>query len=171
MQVFHAINSQRDAVLRDADVPEHIIRETRLMEEAGTHARMLRKVAGLGLDCAPLSFALAYGPAVRSALRHAQQLRADLIVAAKQGRSALGGFLLASVSSRVLSEAACDMLIVPRPRDSAPPHAAATVAPRLASEAHPDKAALAQGAAGHAGALTRGHWIHDTARFVSRRAS
>lgn len=31
MQVFHAINSQRDAVLRDADVPEHIISETRLM--------------------------------------------------------------------------------------------------------------------------------------------
>lgn len=171
MQVFHAINSQRDAVLRDADVPEHIIRETRLMEEAGTNARMHRKVAGLGLDGARLSFALAYGPAVRSTLRHAQQHRADLIVAGKQGRSTLGGFLLGSVSSRVLSEAACDVLIVPRPRDSAPPHAAATVAPRLNCEAFPDNAAVAQSAAAHAGALTRGHWIHNTARFVSRRTS
>ena len=63
MHVFHAINSQREAVLRDADVPEHIIRETRLMEEAGINARMRRKVARLGLDSTPMSFALAYGPA------------------------------------------------------------------------------------------------------------
>ena len=34
MQVFHAIHSQREAVLREADVPEHIISELRMMEEA-----------------------------------------------------------------------------------------------------------------------------------------
>jgi hypothetical protein len=51
MHVFHAIHSLRDAVLRDAGVPEHIIREAPLMEEAGTNARMRRKVAGLGLYC------------------------------------------------------------------------------------------------------------------------
>lgn len=166
LQVFHAINSQRDAVLRDADVPEHIIRETRLMEEAGINARMRRKVAGLGLDCTPMSFTLAYGPAVRSTLRHAQRLGADLIVAGKQGRSTVGGFLLGSVSGRVLSEAACDMLIVPRPRDSSPAQATATVAPRLKSQTQPDNAGLAQSAAAPARALTHGHWIHNTARFM-----
>jgi nucleotide-binding universal stress UspA family protein len=171
VQVFHAINSKRDALLRDADVPEHIIRETRLMEEAGTNARMRRKVAGLGLDCAPMSFALAYGPAVKSTLRHAQQLGADLIVAGKQGRSTVGGFLLGSVSRRVLSEAICDMMIVPRPRDSLPPQATPTVAPGLKSQPHPDNAALARSAAAHAEALTQGDWIHNTARFGSRRAS
>lgn len=171
MQVFHAINSHRDAVLRDADVPEHIIRETRLMEEAGINARMRRNVAGLGLDCTPLSFALAYGPAVQSTLRQAQRYRSDLIVAGKHGRSTLGGFLLGSVSSRVLHEAACDMLIVPRPWDSSPPHASAMAVPRLESEAHLDNAARARQAASHAGALTQGHWIHNTARFMPRRTS
>lgn len=171
LQVFHAINSQREAVLRDADVPEHIIRETRLMEEAGTNARMRRRVAGLGLDCAPMGFALAHGPAVKSTLRQARQTGADLIVAGKQGRSTVGGFLLGSVSGRVLSEAACDMLIVPRPPDRSLPHAAAAIAPRMKSEAHPDNAALARSAAAHAGALTQGHWIHNTARVVPRRTS
>lgn len=171
LQVFHAINSQRDAMLRDADVPEHIIIETRLMEEAGTKARMRRKVAGLGLDCAPMSFALAYGPPVRSTLRHARKLGADLIVAGKQGRSTVGDFLLGSVCSRILSEAACDMLIVPRPCGSSLAQTTAIMAPRLVSEAPPDNAALAQSAAAHAGALTHGHWVHNTARFMPRRAS
>jgi hypothetical protein len=118
-----------------------------------------------------MNYALAYGHPVHSTLRHAHRLGADLIVAGKQGRSTLGSFLLGSVSSRVLSEATCDMLIVPRPRDSSPPHAAETVVPRLNSEPYRDNTALAQSAAAHAGALTQGHWIHNKARFVSRRAS
>lgn len=171
LQVFHAINSQREAVLRDADVPAHIIRETRLKEEAGINARMRSKVAGLGLDCTLMRFALAHGPAVKSTLRHARQLGADLIVAGKQGRSTVGGFLLGSVSSRVLSEAACDMMVVPQPRDSSPPPAAATVVPRLEAVCHADKAPLAQSAASHAEALAQGHWIHNSPRFGSRSAS
>lgn len=171
MHVFHAINSQREAVLRDADVPEHVIRETRLMEEGAINARMRRQVARLGLESTPMNYGLAYGPPVRSTLRHALRIGADLIVAGKQGRSTMGSFLLGSVSSRVLSEATCDMLIVPRPRDSSAPQAAKTVVPRLNSEPGIDNAALAQSAAAHAGALTQGHWIHNKARFVSRRSS
>lgn len=117
MHVFHAIDSRREAVLRDADVPAHIIRESRLMEEAGAEARMRRRVGRLGLDGTRVAFAVAHGPAARSTLRHARMLGADLIVAGKQGTSAMGGFLLGSVSSRVLSGSGCDMLIVPRPRD------------------------------------------------------
>jgi len=168
VHVFHAIDSEREAVLRDADVPEHVIRETRLMEEGAINARMRRTVARLGLDSTRMHYALAYGPPVRSTLRHARRLGADLIVAAKQGRSTLVGFLLGSVSSRVLCEASCDVLIVPRPRESSPPLAADTVAPRLNPERYRDNAALARSAAAHAGALTQGHWIHNKARFVSR---
>lgn len=171
MHLFHAINSRREAVLREADVPEHVISETRLMEEGAINARMRRKVARLGLDGTPVNYALAYGLPVNSTLRHAHRLGADLIVAGKQGRSTLGRFLLGSVSSRVLSEATCDMLIVPQPRDRTPLQAAETVAPRLNSESYPDNAALAQSAAAHAGALSHGHWIHNKARFVSRRTS
>ena len=171
MHVFHAINSKREAVLRDADVPEHVIRETRLMEEGAVNARMRRKVARLGLDSTPMNYALSYGPPVRSTLCHAHRLGADLIVAGKQGRSTLGRFLLGSVSSRVMSKATCDMLIVPQLRGGTPPQAAETVAPQLNSEPHIDNAAFAQAAAAHAGGLTQGHWIHNKARFVSRRAS
>lgn len=171
MHVFHAINSKREAVLRDADVPEHVIRETRLMEEGAINARMRRKVARLGLDSMPMDYALAYGPPVRSILRHAQRLGADLIVAGKQGRSTLGSFLLGSVSSRVLSEAACDMLIVPRPQDSSTSQAAEAVAPRPNPALCIDSEALALSAAAQAGALTHSHWIHNEARFVSRRSS
>lgn len=171
MHVFHAIDSRREAVLRDADVPEHVIRESRLMEEGAIDARMRRKVARLGLDSTPMNYALAYGPPVRSTLRHAQRLGADLIVAGRQSRPTWGNFLLGSVSSRVLSEATCDMLIVPQPLDRSPPRAAKTVAPRPNSEPHIDNAALAQSAAAHARALTHGHWIHNKARFVSRRAA
>ncbi|MBS0445582.1 MAG: universal stress protein [Proteobacteria bacterium] len=171
MHVFHAINSRREAVLRDADVPEHVITEARMMEEGAINARMRRKVAGLGLGSTPINHAPAHGHPARAILRHAHKLGADLIVAGKQDRSSLGGFLLGSVSSRVLSEATCDMLIVPQPRESSPPPAAQTLSPRLNPESCPDNAAIARSAAAHAGALTRGHWIHNKARFVSRRAS
>jgi nucleotide-binding universal stress UspA family protein len=171
MQVFHAIDSQREAVLREADVSEALIRETRLLQEARTNARMRRKIARLGLDDTPMSFALAHGPAVRSTLRHARTFGADLIVAGKQGRSTAAAFLLGSVSSRVLSGSDCDMLIVPRPRDEAPPYAVSALLPRVPSAARADNAVLAAGAAAHAGAGPTAHWIDNTARFVSRRVS
>lgn len=171
MHVFHAINSRRETVLRDADVPEHVIRETRLMEEGAINARMRRQVARLGLDSTRMNYVLAYGPPGRSTLHHARRLGADLIVAGKQGRSTLSDFLLGSVSSRVLSKASCDMLIVPQPLGSSPPQAAKAVAPGPDAQPCVDNAALVRSAAAHAAALTQGHWIHNKARFVSRRSS
>ncbi len=171
LRVFHAINSQREAVLRDTDVPEHIISETRMMEEAGTNARMRRKIARLGLDSKAMSFALAHGPAVRSTLRHAQKFGADLIVAAKQGRSSVGSFLLGSVSSRMLTGSNCDMLIVPKPRDESPPHAVLTLTPALvlpARAGHAGHPANAESSAAQPGPLGVGHWMNNTARFLPR---
>jgi len=170
MHVFHAFKSQREAVLRDAGVPEHIIRETRLMEEAGIDARMRRRVAKLGLDGMSMSFAPTQGPAVRSTLLHAQAIGADLIVAGKRGRSTLGEFLLGSVSRRVLYGSGCDVLIVPRPQGAPAPSAATERVPRVVSEARPDNAALARTAAEH-GAASSASWIYNTARFMPRRSS
>ena len=171
MLVFHAINSRREAALRSADVPEHIIREARLMEEARTNARMRRKVANLGLDETRMKFALTYGPPVRSTLNHARSLGADLIVAGKQERSTMGGFLLGSVSSDVLSGSNCDMLIVPRPRDKSPRPAASTLATRVEARDPPGNAAPARSAATQAQALPQRSWIHNTAHFTPRRPS
>jgi nucleotide-binding universal stress UspA family protein len=141
LHVFHAIDSPRTAVLSEADVPEHIIREARIMEESGAHARMRRKAAQLDLDSARMSFSLAHGPAARSILRQAHHLGADLIVAGKHGRSTVGSFLLGHVSRRVLSECACDMLIVPQPRGPSQPRAASA------------------------------NWTRNSAHFVSGRSS
>lgn len=149
LHVLHALDSRRESVLRDADVPEHIIRETRLMEEDGTKARMRRKLAGLGLDGMHIHCALTHGCVVRSTLRHAQAIGADLIVTGRQRRSTAAEFLLGSVSRRILCESACDTLIVPGAPDAAAPHAAA--APVGASASVP--------------------WIHNTARFMPRRPS
>lgn len=126
IHVFHAISSRREAILRDADVPDHIIRESRSIEEAGTSARIRRRVARLGLDSTRMNVSVAHGPAVRSILLQVRRLDADLIVAGKQSRSAVGGFLLGSVSRRVLVESDRDVLIIPRPRDVSTSRVAST---------------------------------------------
>ena len=143
MHLLHTIDSPREAVLRDADVPDHVIRQTRLREEAGARARMHRRIASLGLDGAGMAFALAHGPVVRSTVRHAREIGADLIVAGKPRRSTVAGMLLASVSGGLLSGSACDVLIVPEPRTDTLPQAP----------------------------LSPAHWIHRTATFIPRRPS
>lgn len=129
VQVFHAINAHREALLRGTDLPEHLIHEARRRQEAGAIARMRRKAARLGLDGTRVGFVVAHGHPVWSTLGHAQRLGADLIVAGKQGQSTLGEFLLGSVSRRILAGSGCDVLIVPRPRQA--PVARATAQLRL----------------------------------------
>ncbi|MED5619648.1 universal stress protein [Ideonella sp. BN130291] len=135
VHVFHALDTHRDAVLRRADVDESLIRKLGANAAAATGSRMRRLAARLGLDRTHLVFSVGRGAADLATLQQARLLGADLIVAGKQGRSTLGEFLLGSVSSRVLSGAECDMLIVPRPRDAPlpPPMRAWRVAPRPAA--------------------------------------
>ena len=171
MHVFHAINSHREAVLRDTDVPEQVIRESRLRQEAGTIARMRRKAARLGLGSTRMGFAVAHGHPVWSTLSHAHGLGADLIVAGKQGRSTLGEFLLGSVSRRVLAESSCDMLIVPRPRKE--PLTRAASPPMLPADptAQPGTATLARSSAARAGGLAPAPWPETAGPLSSRRVA
>lgn len=143
VHVLHTLDGRREAVLRDADVPEHVIRETCLREEAGTRARMRRRVAALGLDGTRTSLAVARGSALRTTLRHARQIRADLVVAVKPVRPTVADLLLGSLGSALLPQTACDLLIVPAPRNEAPPRTQATPV----------------------------RWIHHQARFMPRRSS
>lgn len=171
MHIFHAINSHREAVLRDTDVQEHIIRESRLQQEAGIIARMSRKAARLGLDSLRMSFAVAQGHPVWSTLGHAHRLGADLIVAGKQGRSTLGEFLLGSVSRGVLAESGCDMLIVPRPRHQALARAASSRMRLAEPTPQAGATALAPSGAALAGASAPAPW-HETAEpFSARRVA
>ena len=131
LQVFHAIDAHLDALLRGTDLPEPVVREARLRQEAGAVARLRRQAARLGLDSTRTGFAVTHGHPVWTTLNHARAFSADLIVAGKQGRSTLGEFLLGSVSRRILAESRCDMLIVPRPRKTPPAPAALPLHPAL----------------------------------------
>ena len=149
---FHAINSCREAVLRDADVPEPVIRQSRLRQEAGAIARMRRMAASLGLERGRVSFSVGHGHPVSSTLFHARRLGADLIVAGKEDRTTLSEILLGSVSRRILAGSACDMLIVVHGRsdslaDTPPPRHRRSV-----SASRADTAGLARSAAALAGA-------------------
>ena len=116
IEVFHAIDSAREAVLREADVTQAILREARARDEARVNARMRRSVARLGLDGRRVNFSLTYGHAVPSTLRVLRAAGADLVVVGPGGASAGIRFLLGSVSHRLLTLADCDTLIVPRVR-------------------------------------------------------
>jgi nucleotide-binding universal stress UspA family protein len=82
IQVFHAIDSAREAVLREADVTHAILLESRARDEARVNARMRRSVARLGLDGRRVRFSLAHGAPVHSTLRQLQASGADLVVVA-----------------------------------------------------------------------------------------
>lgn len=161
VHVFHAFESHLDVLLREADVAESVIREARAREEVGISARMQRKALRSGLDGTQTSFATSRDAAVRATLRHARSLDAELIVAGKRGRSTVAGFLLGSVSGRLLSGCDCDMLIVPPPRGEPVRPAAAPRAWPPAQGSHAGTARLVRDAAALAGALTPRGSAHE----------
>ncbi|MCW5659222.1 MAG: universal stress protein [Burkholderiaceae bacterium] len=114
IEVFHGLDSAREAVLREADVTQAILRQARARDEARVHARMRRSVARVGLDGGRVKFSLTHGTPVPSTLHKLRALGADLVVVGKHGESAVADFLLGSVSRRLLAKADCDTLIVPR---------------------------------------------------------
>jgi nucleotide-binding universal stress UspA family protein len=123
LHIFHAFAWPGEAVMREADVRESVIRDARAREEAGLIARMRRSMARLGLDSRRMSFALGRGSPVAATLRQAQALGADVLVATKHRRSRVGATVLGRVNSLLL-RARCDMLIVPgRVRDPRQPRA------------------------------------------------
>ena len=129
----------------------------------GARARMRRAVGRLGMDSAQLTLSVGRGPADIASLQRAQALGTDLIVAGKQGRSTLGGFLLGSVSSRVLSGSDCDVLIVPRQRDGWMSQPVSTHVREMEGEAQPGAARAVE--------PSPVHWTQRTPRFLPRRTS
>jgi len=118
LQLFHAIASQRAAPLRADGATDHGGDGTRQRAEDGTSARLRRRAARLGLDSTRVSFVATHGPAAHAALRQAADLDADLIVAGRRDHPAAGRSPAGSVSRALLSNAVCDVLIVPRPADA-----------------------------------------------------
>ncbi len=124
IEVFHAIESAGEAVLREADVTREILRNARARDEARVHARMRRSVARVGLDGRRVNFSLIHGHPVPASLRLLRAAGADLVVVAPGIASAGIRFLVGSVSHRLLTLSDCDTLIGPpveRARPVSPP--------------------------------------------------
>ena len=148
VHMLHATDSYVESMLRRAGAAAATIEAVSARAQAGLLARMRRTAARLGLGRAATSFSVRRGPAHVTTLACADALRADLIVAGKQGQSRLGGFLLGSVSRSVLGGADCDMLIVPRPPEVALPNQA-----------------------GANTAAATAHWMQHAPGFARRRPS
>lgn len=143
VHVLYAFDSCRQAVLRDAKVPEQVKREIRVREEEGVRARVRRRVASLALEGARTNLEVVQGPVALATLQHARQIGADLIVAGHPVRSTVARLRPDSVGDGLLTATACDVLIVPEPRSESRPQAAKSQA----------------------------HWIHNSASFMPRRPS
>jgi nucleotide-binding universal stress UspA family protein len=114
IEVFHAIESAREATLREAGVTQAVLREARARDAARIHARMRRAVARMGLDGPRVNFSLTDDHPVPSTLRVARAADADLVIVSPGSASPGIRFLTGSVSHRLLSLVECDTVIVPR---------------------------------------------------------
>lgn len=114
LQLFHAIDSRREIVLREADVPPAVRAEIRARDDARLRVMVHRGIERLGLDGRRIGLALSHGAPVPSALRRLRASAADLVVVGRQADCPIPRSLLAGISGRLLAEADRDTLIVPR---------------------------------------------------------
>lgn len=95
-------------------------RDARARELRGEHATLQERAAALrarGLDARAL---LVEGPSVETLLAEAERLEADLLVMGSHGHGRLYDALVGSVSAGVIRAGRLPVLLVPRPRGSAP---------------------------------------------------
>jgi nucleotide-binding universal stress UspA family protein len=112
LHLCHAPSTSRETRLRAADVPEVIIQNWR--ERAS--ARALERLNALiqSVEHRRATSSVGHGDPSRLALEAQTAVGAELIVVGKDGQSAIGDFLLGSVAQRLVSDAQCDVLVVPR---------------------------------------------------------
>ena len=110
--LVHAFGIPFEGKLRIAGVDEERMREYRAHARHEALSEMIATVASIGGDRSRLSHAVAHGHPPQLILAKSRQLRADLVVIGKQGRSAVEDLLLGSVTRHVLSDAKCDVLVV-----------------------------------------------------------
>lgn len=113
--LVHAFGIPFEGKLRIAGVDEERLREHRTQARHQALTEMVAMVASIDGDRSRLSHAVAHGNPPQLILAKARQLRADLVVIGRRGRSAAEDFLLGSVTRHVLSDAKCDVLVVQEP--------------------------------------------------------
>lgn len=110
--LVHACALPFEGKLRIAGVDEERLREYRAHARHEALGEMAATIAAMGRKGGRLAHAVAHGHPPVLVLAKARQLRADLIVIGKRGRSAAEDLLLGSVTRHVLADARCDVLVV-----------------------------------------------------------
>lgn len=126
LEVFHAISTRNESLLRSAEATEAAVRAYR--ERCLQHARerMVSFTDSLDARRNRLLTTLGRGDAGRQTVIQQQRSGADLVVVGKPVATAWEDFLRPGVAQRVLRWGTSDLLIVPQPRAEAP---AAAVVP------------------------------------------
>ena len=144
VHMFHALDSIDEFQMRMADVPADVILNHGSIVDRELHIRMQGIAAKAGVESSRLSTAVRRGPALACTLDQVDKLGADLIVVGKHGASAMAEFLLGSLTSRLLAESKCDLMVLPRAAVAALLSQPAAVSNRLvASTAKPLQTAVA----------------------------
>lgn len=112
LHLCHPASTSRAGRLRAAGVPEAIIENWRDRASARTLERLDAMIQTAELQRATSS--VGHGDESRITLEAQARVGADLIVVGKDSQSAIGEFLLGSIAQRLVSNAQCDVLVIPR---------------------------------------------------------
>lgn len=110
---LHAFDVEFEGQMHYASVSQDIINAYRVKSAENARQELNQFVAGLDAGERFLSRIVTFGhpgPVIRE---HAKNMRPDLIVIGKHGRSRMEELLLGSVTRHTLSQTACDILVVP----------------------------------------------------------
>lgn len=113
LTALHVFELPFEGKLWMAGVPDDEVNRFRAQARAQALRRVLDLAAGIGEAGARFRPHVEQGAAARSILELAGQLDADLIVMGRHGKSAAEAFFIGSVTRHVLSDAACDVLVMP----------------------------------------------------------
>lgn len=113
LHLLHAMMAPMESRLRLAGCSEELLRSQRQRTQATRLHRLWSLAASFPRQRVLAS--VGEGQPCSLALKKSREVSADLIVVGKQGRSALGDFLLGGTARRLLAESEADVLVIPQP--------------------------------------------------------
>jgi nucleotide-binding universal stress UspA family protein len=112
LHLLHAVSMPMESRLRLSGCSEEQLRSQRQRAQATALHRLWSLAAMLPRQRVFAS--VGEGPPSSLTLRKSLEVSADLIVVGKEGRSAIGDFLLGSTARHLLADADADVLVLPR---------------------------------------------------------
>jgi nucleotide-binding universal stress UspA family protein len=112
LHLCHASSTARETRLRAADVPEAVVRTWRDRASAKALERLNSLILAVGHRRA--TSCVGHGDPSQLALEMQAAVEADLIAVGKDEQPAIGEFLFSSVARRLVADAPCDVLVIPR---------------------------------------------------------